>query len=139
VVTAYLRRLEHWGRLQMASLLLLSITLLAFAFSTNLPVALALLALSGFFEIIFLTTNMTLIQLSIPDKLRARVTAATNLVWILSPIGSMLAGAGSDWLGPKTITIILSITGVGVVILIYLVSPTIRNYRLSQGITSNQV
>jgi MFS family permease len=137
IFTAYLRRLEHWGRLQMASLFLLSLALIAFAFSSGLPLALVLLGLAGFFEIIFLTTNQTLIQLSIPDELRGRVTAAINLTWILSPLGSLLAGGGSDLLGgPKVITIILASVAAVIVILTFLISPTVRKYRLSQGITA---
>jgi predicted MFS family arabinose efflux permease len=134
VVTTYLRRLEHWGRLQLSSLFLLSLSLIAFAFTSTLSVALVLLALAGFFEIIFLTMNQVLIQLSISDELRARVTAVVNLTWILSPLGSLLAGSGSDLLGgPKMITIILASAAALVVILVFLVSPTVRNYRLSQG------
>jgi MFS family permease len=138
IVTTYLRRLEHWGRLQLISLFLLSLTLMAFAFSSSLPVALALLALAGFFEIIFLTMNQVLIQLSISDSLRARVTAVIGLTWILSPLGNLVAGAGSDLLGgPKMITIILTGAAAVIVILIFLFSPTVRNYRLSQGIKSH--
>ncbi len=103
VVTTYMRRLEHWGLIQMASLFLLSLALIAFTFSSYLPVAMALLAVAGFFELIFLNTNQVLIQLAIPDKLRGRVTAAISLTWILTPLGSLLAGAGSDFLGgPKS-------------------------------------
>lgn len=137
VVTTYLRRLEHWGRLQLASVLFLSLALIAFAFSTTLPVALAILVVAGFFEIIFLTTNQTLIQLSISDNLRGRVTAVINLTWIMSPVGSLIAGAGADLLGgPKIITIIMASTAVVTTIIIFLISPTVRNYRLSQGIKS---
>jgi len=133
VVMTYLKRFERWGLIQVASFFLLSITLLGFAFCKSLPVALATMVLAGFFEVIFLTTNMTLIQLSIPDKLRARVTAAVSLTWILSPVGSMMAGAGADLLGPKNITIVLSAVGAVVAILIYMCSPTVRKYRLSQN------
>ena len=37
--------------------------------------ALPFLAASGFFEMLYLTTNQTLLQLSIPDALRGRVAA----------------------------------------------------------------
>jgi MFS family permease len=138
VTTTYLRRLEHWGRLQLGSLFLVGLALIAFAFSSTLPVALIFLALAGFFEIIFLTTNQTLIQLSISDSMRARVTAVVNLTWILTPVGSLLAGAGADLLGsPKTVTIVLASAVAASVVLIFLLSPTVRNYRLSQGIKSN--
>jgi len=137
VVTAYMKRWEHWGWLQMASLFLLSVSLIGFAYTSTLPLDLGILVFAGFFEIIFLTTNMTLIQLSIPDKLRGRVTAAVNLTWILSPIGSLIAGAGADWLGPKEITIILAGVAAGLVVLVLAFSPTVRNYRLSRSIKAN--
>jgi MFS family permease len=137
IATTYLRRLEHWGRLQLASLLLLSVTLLVFGFSSALPVSLAFLVMAGFFEIIFLTTNQTTIQLSIADNLRGRVTAVINLTWILSPLGSLLAGAGTDLLGsPKIITIILTSVAAAIVIIIFLASPTVRNYQLSKSMTA---
>jgi hypothetical protein len=45
--------------------------------------------------------------------------------------------AGSDLLGgPKMITIILASVAAVIVILISLISPTVRHYRLSQGIAS---
>jgi MFS family permease len=139
VATTYLRRLERWGLLQLASLFLVSLILIAFAFTSILPLALALLVLAGFFEIIFLTMNQTLIQLSIPDILRSRVTAVVSLTWILSPLGSLLAGAGSDLLeSPQAITIIFASVAAAAVLLIMLFSPTVRNYRLSQGIAKSE-
>ena len=139
IVTASLKKFEYRGRLQIFSVLLLSVSLIAFALSTSLPLAIFFLAIAGFFEIIFLTTNMTLIQLSIPDRIRGRVTAVVNLTWVLSPIGSMMAGVGSDLLGgPKMITIIMSSIAAGIGILILIYSPTVRNYHLSRAIAASQ-
>jgi|WetSurMetagenome_2_1015567.scaffolds.fasta_scaffold06244_5 MFS family permease len=138
LLTPFLKKWEKWGVLQMVCLGMLSLMLIAFAVISNLAAALVVLAFAGFFEIIFLTTNITLIQLSIPDKLRGRVTAAVNLTWILSPLGNMLAGAGSDLLGPKNITIILSAVAAVITLVILLLSPTVRNYRLSQNMQAKQ-
>ena len=85
VVVASLGSVERRGLVQLASLFLLSLSLIGFAFSTKLSVALTLLALAGFFEMIFLTTNQTLLQLSIPDNLRGRVTSVVSLNAALSP------------------------------------------------------
>ena len=138
VIAASLGRFEHRGRLQLVALFLLSMSLIAFAFSSTLPLALFCLALAGFFEMIFLTTNQTLLQLSIPDHLRGRVTAVVNLNYALMPMGGLLAGVGSDLLGgPKIITIILASIAAGIAVFVFLVSPTVRNYRLSQGMASN--
>jgi len=135
IAVASLDRLERRGLLQLASLLLTSLSLIGFALSSNLLVALLFLASSGFFEMIFLTTNQTLIQLSIPDELRGRVTSLINLNAVLFPLGSFVAGAGSDLLGgPKIITIILCGTAAGIAVLAYLFSPTIRDYKLSRAI-----
>jgi len=134
VVVASLGRFEYRGRLQLVALFLLSLSLIAFAFSSTLLLALFCLMLSGFFEMIFLATNQTLLQLSIPDQLRGRVTAVVNLSMALSPLGGLLAGVGSDLLGgPKTITIILASIAAGIAVFVFLASPTIRNYRFSQG------
>lgn len=138
VVTASLGHLERRGLLQLASLFLLSLSLISFAFSTTLLIALLFLVLAGFFEMIFLTTNQTLLQLSIPDNLRGRVTSIVNLNMALSPLGGFVAGIGSDLLeGPKMITIIMAGIAAAIAIFVLLHSPTVRNYRLSQAITPN--
>ncbi len=135
VVAASLGRVERRGLVQLASLFLLSLCLAAFALSKTLAVALPLLALAGFFEMIFLTTNQTLLQLSIPDDLRGRVTSVVNLNAALSPLGGLMAGAGSDLLGgPSKVTIILASIAASVSILVLLTSSVVRNYRLSEGI-----
>ena len=137
VVTAFLSRLERWGIVQVSAIFLLGLSLIAFAFSTILWVAILLLVLSGFFEAIFLNTNQILLQLSIPDKLRGRVTSVVNINVALSILGGLMAGVGSDKFGgPKTITIVLAGIASGLAVIIFLVSSTIRNYRLSQGIIS---
>ena len=139
MVTASLRRMERWGLIQLASLLFLGGSLIAFALSSSLVLAMVFMALSGFFEIIFLTTNQTMIQLSIPDRLRGRVTAVASLTWMLSPIGNMVAGAGADFVGPVNITVILASLTMVVTVIIYFISPTIRNYRLTQSIAASTV
>ncbi len=138
VVVASLGSVERRGLVQLASLFLLSLSLIGFAFSTKLSVALTLLALAGFFEMIFLTTNQTLLQLSIPDNLRGRVTSVVNLNVALMPLGGLVAGIGSDLLGgPKMITIILAGIAAAIAVFVFLYKPTVRNYRLSQAITPN--
>ena len=136
-LTASLSRMERRGLIQLFSLFLLSLSLIAFAFSTELWGGLPFLALAGFFEAIFLTTNQTLLQLSIPDNLRGRVTSVIYLTAGLSPLGGLAAGFGSDLLGPKMITIILAGIAASISIIVFFASPTIRNYRLSQGIAAN--
>jgi len=135
VVVTFMGHVERRGLVQLMSLFLLSLSLIGFAFSTKLSMALALLVLAGFFEMIFLTTNQTLLQLSIPDNLRGRVTSVVNLNAAVNPLGGLIAGVGSDLLGgPKMITIVLGSIAAAIAISVFLGSPTVRNYRLSQAI-----
>jgi MFS family permease len=133
VVVASLGRVQRRGLIQLAALFLMSVTLIGFAFSTTLWMALTLLAVSGFFEMLFLTTNQTLLQLSIPDNLRGRVTAVVNLNAVLSPLGGLMAGAGSDLLGgPRAITMVLASVGAVIALAVFAWSPTVRDYRLAR-------
>ncbi|MBL7166432.1 MAG: MFS transporter [Dehalococcoidales bacterium] len=137
-VTASLGHFERRGILQLACLFLLSLSLIGFAFSIKLWAALLFFALAGFFEVIFLTTNQTLLQLSIPDEIRGRVTSIVNLNAALSPLSGLIVGTGSDLLGgPKMITVIFSGIAAVVAVCVFLFSPTVRNYRLSQAISSD--
>lgn len=136
IVTASLGHLERRGLLQLGALLFLSLTLIGFALSPELWVALVFLALAGFFEMIYLTTNQTLLQLSIPDALRGRVTGIVSLNAGLMPIGALIAGIGADLVGPRMITILLSGTAGAIAVIVFFASPTIRNYRLSHALAS---
>jgi len=87
VLAAALSRLERRGLLQIASLFMLAVSLMGFAYCAKLWLALLLLVVGGFFESIFITSNQILLQLSIPDELRGRVTSVVSLSTALSPVG----------------------------------------------------
>ena len=138
LLTASLGAVERRGMLQLSSLFMLGVSLIAFAFCTELKIALPVMALAGFFEIIFLTTNQTLLQLSIPNNMRGRVTSIINLNGVIMPMGGLVAGIGSDIFGgPKVITIIMSGIAACIAVIVFLASATVRDYRLSEAIRQN--
>jgi MFS family permease len=132
VFTASLGHFERRGLVQLVALLGVSLSLVAFALSPSLAVALPLLSVAGAFEMVYLTTNQTLLQLSIPDEMRGRVTSIVSLNAAISPIGAFLAGAGSDLIGPRAITAVLSGIAAAIAVAVYARSATVRDYRLSQ-------
>ena len=134
VLVAWLGHVERRGVLQLGALLLLGLALIGFAVSPKLWMALPMLALAGFFEMIYLTTNQTLLQLSIPDALRGRVTGIVSLNAALTPVGALIAGVGADVVGAPAMTLILSSIAALIAVVVYVASPTIRNYRLSQAL-----
>jgi MFS family permease len=137
--TASLGHIERRGFVQLGSLFMVGIALMAFAFCTSLLSALPIMASAGFFEMIFLTTNQTLLQLSIPDNIRGRVTSIVNLNFGLMPLGGLIAGIGSDFFGgPKIITIIMSGIAAGIAVIVFVFSSTVRNYRISVAIKQSE-
>ena len=116
---------------EVAALLLLSRSLLACALSVILWAALVCLAFSGFFEMVYLTTNQTLLQLSIPDDLRGRVTGVVSLNSGLMPVGALAAGVGADVFGPQAVTLLLSAVAALIAVGVFLFSPIVREHRLS--------
>lgn len=137
-VLASLGNFQRRGLLQLGSLFMTAVSLIGFALSATLPLAMVFLALSGFFEIIFLTTNQTLMQLAIPDELRGRVTSVVNLNMAIMPLGSLIVGIGSDLLGgPKWITIATCCIVTVLVILFFFFVPRVRNYKLSDAMNTH--
>jgi hypothetical protein len=76
------------------------------------------------------------LQLSIPDELRGRVTSIASLRSGLTPVGAFIAGIGADLVGPRTMTLIFSGIIAAIAVIVYLVSPVVREYRLSQSLVS---
>jgi len=136
LATTSLKRADHRGRLELGAMLLLGLSLVGFAVSTHLWMALAFLGLAGFFEMIFLITNQTLLQLSIPDELRGRVNGIITLASGLVPLGALIAGIGADTIGPRPTTALMGGSAAVITVIVFLASPTIRGYRLSQVLVS---
>jgi MFS family permease len=138
LVSAALTRVERRGMVQVAALFLLGISLVGFALCTQFWSALIAMVSVGFFEMVFIITNQTILQLSIPNNMRGRVTSIVNLNAALWPLGGLVAGFGSDFFGgPRTITMILGGLGAVVALCVFQFSSTVRNYSMSRAIAAN--
>jgi len=136
---ASLDRIDRRGLLQNAALLLISLAFVAFALSPTWWMAVVAIALAGLFEMVYITTNQTLIQLSIPDELRGRVTSIVNLKSALTPVGALIAGFAADLVGPRTTTLIFAATIAAVAIAVTGGSSLVRDYRLSRTMAEETV
>ncbi|UCC65095.1 MAG: MFS transporter, partial [Anaerolineae bacterium] len=134
LVATSLIKADHRGRVELGAMLFLGLSMVVFGFSTQMWVALIFLGLTGFFEMIFLITNQTLLQLSIPDELRGRVNGIITLTSGLMPLGALIAGIGADTIGPRLTTVLLGGSAATITVIVFLASPTIRSYRLSEAL-----
>jgi MFS family permease len=118
-------QLERQGALMIASGLLFSVSIIAFAVSPSLVIGIALLFIGGVLATVFGTINATFIQVATPNELRGRVMSLYAITLIgLPSLGALGSGASADLLGgiagaPRAVLIGAVILGV----VLILVSP----------------
>ena len=100
--------------------------MLFFAQMTSMPLAMLFLGLVAGSEMVFRTTNNTLIQTITPDQYRSRVMSILMMDHGLVPLGSLLAGTLAEFHGaPKAVTI-GSIAVMSLVVLMAVAFPVLR-------------
>jgi MFS family permease len=90
---ATLSNVERRGLLVMFAILVLGVTLVAFSQTKSYELALVLLAVTGAAQMVYLTTNQTILQLVVPDELRGRVMGIYMLSQGMMPLGGLIGGA----------------------------------------------
>jgi len=126
LILASLSNFQKRGALLLASIIVVGFGLMAFAWTTSLPLALALLFGIGMAQISFMATNNTLLQTIVPDHLRGRVFALYNLDMGLVPIGTALAGALADG---TNVHVAITVMGAVCAVLGILSAVTLRHVR----------
>jgi MFS family permease len=98
--------IKHKGLLLFGALIALGISLVLFSQSRSFPLSMALLVLVGMFQMCYMTTNQTLLQITAPDELRGRVMGIYMLNQGLLPAGSLFAGVlASLWGAPLAVAV----------------------------------
>lgn len=81
--------------------------LIAFGFSTNLWLSMAMMLVTGFGMMQGLTTSNTILQTLVDEKMRGRVMSYYTMAFVgMAPFGSLLAGGMAHAIGaPRTVII----------------------------------
>jgi MFS family permease len=109
-------RIKRQGNLLVCSIIVLGIFLIFFSRITWLPLALVILVIVGMFQMFFLASTATMLQLIVPDELRGRVLSLYMLDRGFMPLGALFAGTSAHFIGaPNTVA-----TMGGIVILLTL-------------------
>jgi MFS family permease len=119
-------RARRQGLMLVGSIVVLGGFLIFFSRTRWFPAALAALVLVGIFQMFFLASTATLLQMIVPDHLRGRVLSLYMLDRGFMPLGAMFAGTSAHFIGaPLTVAIM----GAIVIVLALLVAwaiPAIR-------------
>ena len=100
--------------------------LAAFAFSRSYTFSLSALALAGFFNSLYMTNVVTLLQTLVPDALRGRVMGIYSLTWSLMPLGGMQAGLVAEAIGTPLAVAIGGFGIIGFTIVVAIASKQVR-------------
>jgi MFS family permease len=138
LVATSIKKGAQRAQIELMAMILLGFSLVAFGASPEVWVALVFLALAGFFEMIFIINNQTHLQLSIPDEMRGRVNGVIALLSGLIPLGSLVAGFGADTIGPRLTTALMGGAAALISLILFWISPTIRDYRLETFLSSGE-
>jgi MFS family permease len=99
-------RLKRQGLFLVASIVVLGAFLILFSQLQSLPLALITLVLAGSFQMFFLASTSTMLQLIVPDELRGRVMSLYMLDRGIMPVGALFAGTTAHFVGaPLTVAI----------------------------------
>jgi MFS family permease len=120
-------RLKRQGLFLVGSILILGLFLILFSQITYFPLALICLVLVGVFQMLFLASTNTILQMIVPDDLRGRVMSLYMLDRGFMPAGALFAGVTAHFIGaPMTVATM----GAIVIVLVLFVAwrvPAIRN------------
>jgi len=100
---------KHRGRFLLLTLFIFPFFVIGFTFTRDLPIAMVFLSFMGCSNVASLSLNNTLIQLLVPNTLRARVMSVFVIsVLGVAPIGGLLAGSITEWVGSVPLVIALA-------------------------------
>jgi predicted MFS family arabinose efflux permease len=97
----------------------LSTSLILAGFVPSFITAILVLAMCGFFMIMFNTTCNSVLQFNSPDNMRGRIMSVYSLVFGgLAPVGSMYAGTVAKYFGPQVTFIVSGFIGLAAFLLL---------------------
>jgi len=131
VLAAAISRYEHIGRVQVGALLVFAFSLIGFALSPNVPVALVCLLIAGAAEMVHASSNHTTLQMCAPEKLRGRVASLLPIFPAFIAVGSATSGLGADLFGAEAFVIATALLGAAVAAGAWLRSRSLRSLRLT--------
>ena len=99
---ALMREMRHRGKRLLLGAFLLCLCVMGFAVSPNVVAAGGFLLLAGYFQLIFLMTANTMVQMLSPDSLRGRIFSLYSLALIgANPLGAILLGFMANQVGTR--------------------------------------
>lgn len=119
-------RVKRQGVLLLVSLVALGVSMMLFSWTSSFPLAIVFLIANGAFQIFYMATTNTMLQVIVPDHLRGRVMSIYMLDRGLMPIGALTAGVSAHWIGAPATVSLMGLTVVLLGLLVAWRAPVVR-------------
>jgi len=120
---------ERQGFIQAAWVVVMSASIVGVALSPSLALAIVFSVIGGAAEMAHASSNMAMLQMSAPEGMRGRISALLMLNPAFISLGAFVAGPLSDAVGVRNASVILAAAAAAGVVVLYLVSPVLRELR----------
>jgi predicted MFS family arabinose efflux permease len=104
---ATLKNVQRKGFLLLGAVMVLGISLILFSISRSLELSCFILMITGAAQMAYLTTNQTILQLTIDDEMRGRVMGIYMLSQGMMPLGGLIGGGLADATSAPTAVMVL--------------------------------
>lgn len=132
MIAVSVARYDRVGLVQILALVALAVSLIGFALSPGIAVAVVFLTGAGVAEMVHATSNVTTLQMCAPQEMRGRVASLVPVFPAFIAVGSLTSGIGADLLGAPALVILLAVIAVCAATAAWTGSAALRDLRLSR-------
>jgi hypothetical protein len=131
LASGWVRRVKRQGAVIIGSIAVWGLAITGFGLSGRfLWLGLAFLAIAGAGDMVSATFRSTILQLSVPDSLRGRISAFNTMVTSTGPrLGDLEAGTVAALISPIFSVVSGGLLSVAGILVVAALSPTLRGYR----------
>jgi hypothetical protein len=134
LLTGWVGRVRRQGRAVLLAVVVWGLAIAGFGLARWLPLGLLLLAAAGAADVVSAVFRNTILQLSVPDALRGRLSGIHIAVVTGGPrLGDMEAGSVAALAGPRLAVVSGGLAAVAGVALIAWLLPEFRDHRSSEA------
>jgi MFS transporter, DHA1 family, staphyloferrin A biosynthesis exporter len=130
VISANMDRQPSKGSIMFFGGLIMGAFLLLFALSPSFILALAFIGAAGVGQMLFMTTNNTVVQASLPDELRGRVNSLSLMSFGVMPLAVLPLTVAADRVGAPLTIAASSGVFIALLILLFALVGRLRNLRM---------
>ncbi len=130
LLVAAMGNIRRTGVVALGAMALAGFAIIIFSQVTMLWLAMGVLGVVGVFQVLALTSNNTIVQLTTPDELRGRVLGIYMLDMGMIPLGALMAGTLAEFLGAPTALLVGGAMALALAGLVMVVAPKYRALRM---------